>query len=42
MQGIGVACAHGGGLRWYVEAGGEHHRWLVLTVAGVSCIGKGD
>jgi hypothetical protein len=42
MQGIGVACAHGGGPRRYVEAGGEHYIWLALTVSGVSCMGKGD
>ena len=42
MQGTGVACAHGEGLRQYVEAGGEHHIWLALTVSRVSCIGKGD
>jgi len=42
MQGIGVSCAHSGGLRRYVEAGVEHDIWLALTVSGVTCIGKGD
>jgi len=42
MQGIGFACAHGGDLIQYVEAGGEHDIWLALTVSGVSCIGNGD